>query len=43
MGDAEGATALGERVKAMWEELDRSPQHRSERERRAQAAGQQHP
>jgi long-chain acyl-CoA synthetase len=37
---ADGAAALGERVKTMWEELDRLPQHRSERERSAQAAGE---
>ena len=38
--DADGAAGLGERVKSMWNELDRSLQHRSERERRVQAVSE---
>jgi long-chain acyl-CoA synthetase len=38
-GDAEGATALRDRVQMMWDEL-RSPEHRPERERGAEATGE---
>jgi long-chain acyl-CoA synthetase len=41
--DADGAAALREAVKTLWDAIDRSPQQRAERERRAQAAGEQNP
>jgi 1-acyl-sn-glycerol-3-phosphate acyltransferase len=37
---ADGATALRDRVKTLWREIDASPQNRSERERGAHAAGE---
>jgi long-chain acyl-CoA synthetase len=41
--DADAAAALRDRVKDMWAALDRSPQHRSKRERGAHAADEQNP
>jgi 1-acyl-sn-glycerol-3-phosphate acyltransferase len=41
--DADGAAALREAVQTLWDAIDRSPQQRAERERRAQAAGEQNP
>jgi long-chain acyl-CoA synthetase len=37
---ADGATALRDRVKTLWNGIDASPQNRSERERGAHAAGE---